>query len=92
MYQFSRQFMKFPELLKCWPPKPPWGGVCILIFWAVHEISRTFEFLTPKTPLGPPWGGVGQFFLGESQSHIYPNISTLPRICERDGGNEHIYF
>ena len=32
-YRFSRQFVKFPALLKCWPPNPPrdagppgWGG------------------------------------------------------------------
>ena len=41
MYQFSRQFMKCPQ------PFSGGGGVIVLIFWAVHDISRSFEFLTP---------------------------------------------
>ena len=60
-------------------PTHPWVGVgqhfFLLIFWAVRDISRTFDcFFDPlKSPLGPP-PGVGQIFLGANQSHIYPNM------------------
>ena len=60
LFRFSRQFMKFPGLLKCWPPTPPpprnptrnppgWGGsnTFVLLFWTVHDISWTFDLLTP---------------------------------------------
>ena len=53
MNQFSQQFMKFQELLKCGLLKLLPGGVgggvtFLLIFWAVHDISQSFvEFLTP---------------------------------------------
>ena len=55
-YRFSWQFMKFTGLLKFWPPTPPppleppgvgWVKTNLLIFWTVHDISRTFDFLTP---------------------------------------------
>ena len=54
-YRFSRQFMKFTGLLKFWPPTPPlepplrvgWVKTNVLIFWTVHDITRTFDFLTP---------------------------------------------
>ena len=29
------------------------------------------------------WGGVGQFFLGESQSHIYSNIYIYIYVCAK---------
>ena len=42
------------------------------IFRAVHDISRTFDFLTP---LKPPWDprvvGWVKFFLAENESHIW---------------------
>ena len=51
MNRFSQQFMTFPELLKCGPLKLPPGGLgvefCLLIFWALHDISQTFELFTP---------------------------------------------
>ena len=31
--------------------------------------------------MGPPWGGVGQFFLAENESHIYPNRTYVCQIC-----------
>ena len=56
-YRFSRQFMKFTGLLKFGPPTPPpprnpppgvgWVKTNVLIFWTVHDISQTFDFLTP---------------------------------------------
>ena len=64
-YYFSRQFMTFPGLLICWPPKIPTatpfgggGGVgvkkLLSIFSTVHEIYRTFEIWTPTPPLLEP--------------------------------------
>ena len=45
----------------------------LLIFWAVHDISRTFEFLTPQTPpLRPPWSG--SIFVGSNDSRINPHM------------------
>ena len=44
-------------------PSSEGGGVKknVSIFWAVHDISRTFYFCGhPKPPHGTPWGGVGQ--------------------------------
>ena len=34
----------------------------------------TFPGLLICLPRKTPWGGVGQFFLGEGQSHTYPNM------------------
>ena len=43
-----------------------------------------------KYPLNPPWCGVGQFFLGECQSRIYPHIRAKfghgPMIMSKIGG------
>ena len=37
------------------------GGIVLSIFSTVHEIYRTFEILTPKSPPpGTPWGGMGK--------------------------------
>ena len=58
-------------------PKTPVGGdegLNIFIFWAVRDISRTFEFLIPlKFPLG--WGGSN--FLGSNNTQIF----SLSRFC-----------
>ena len=71
----------FPDFcLKFCPLKPPTGGVGVkiflLIFWTVHDISRTFEFLTPKILHGTPWGGVGQMFLGSNDSQMNPHLGA----------------
>ena len=68
VYYFSLQFMTFPGLLIFWPPKIPTatpfgggGGIVLSIFSTVHEIYRTFEILTPKSPPpGTPQGGMGK--------------------------------
>ena len=96
--------MKFPALLKCliptpWDPPPHRGGVgqhfLLLIFWTVHDISRTCDFVPLKTPLELPWGGVGQFCLGESQSHIIPHLRTKfgcgPTVVSKKRGGTHTY-
>ena len=62
-YRFSRQFVKFPALFNFrppTPPPPPAGLIFLLIFWTVHDISRTFDFFTPplKFPLRPPYCSV----------------------------------
>ena len=68
--------MKFPELLKFLPLKlqPPRRGegrhFLLLIFWAVHGISRTFDPL--KSPLPGP--GVGQICLGSNDARINPHM------------------
>ena len=43
-------------------PNPRWGGgyIFVLLFSAVHDISRTFAFLTP---LNSHWGGKSIFFI-----------------------------
>ena len=52
-YRFSRQFMKCLRHLKFLPIKLPtpggvgWDFCLLLLFSAVHDISRTFDFLTP---------------------------------------------
>ena len=62
VYYFSLQFMTFPGLLIFWPPKIPTatpfggGGIVLSIFSTVHEIYRTFEILTPKSPRQEPPG------------------------------------
>ena len=63
VYYFSLQFMTFPGLLIFWPPKiptaAPFGGggrIVLSIFSTVHEIYRTFEMLTPKSPRPEPPG------------------------------------
>ena len=78
--RFSLQFVKFPALLKFWPLPPPPGppGVGwvnkLLIFWTVHDISRTFDFLTPvKFLLRPPLGG-GSIFFGRNHPQVYPHM------------------
>ena len=39
-------------------PRGVVGQNCLSICWRVHDISRTFDFLTPlKFPLRPPLGG-----------------------------------
>ena len=52
---FSRQFMRFPELLKFWWGVSWWKFFLsfLLIFWAVHDISQTF--LPTKIPPGVGW-------------------------------------
>ena len=70
VYYFSLQFMTFPGLLICWPPKiptaTPFGGggdFFLSMFSTVHEIYRTFEMLTPNSPPPPPGsprGGMGK--------------------------------
>ena len=48
MYRLSRQFMKFPGLLIFLPLNISTGFFLNFFFvWAVHDISRTFAFLTP---------------------------------------------
>ena len=74
--RFSRQFMKFTGLWKCWPPThppgTPRGGMgkkpILLIFWTVHDISRSFDPL--KFPLRPPLVGGGRFFYGFSRQFM----------------------
>ena len=47
--------MKFTGLFEILTPNPPpleppgvgWVKTNLLIFWTVHDISRTFDFLTP---------------------------------------------
>ena len=45
VYRFSRQFVKFPALLKFWPPQPPresgppgvgWVNICFIDFLDIH--------------------------------------------------------
>ena len=50
------------------PPPPPL--ICFIDLLSVHEISRTFEFFTTKTP--SPWwgGGVSNFFFLGSSWHF----------------------
>ena len=51
------------------------GGLIFLsIFWAVHDISRSFEFLSPKNLPGTPLGGVGKIVLGSNDSQINPHM------------------
>ena len=38
------------------------------------NVSHTRRSMTSHMMWYYPWGGVGQFFLGESQSSIYPNM------------------
>ena len=51
-YRFSRQYVKCLtfEIFTHKTPNPRWGGVgliFLLLFSAVHDISRTIYFLTP---------------------------------------------
>ena len=43
-----------------------------------------------NNPINPLWGGVGQFFLGESQSRIYPHMRAKfgrgPTVVSKGGG------
>ena len=43
-------------------------------------ISRTFEIFFD--PLKNPWGGVGQLFLAENESHIYPKVCQIWLLCD----------
>ena len=44
----------------------------LLISWAVHDISRTFEFLTPQNPPWHPLGSGGSIFF-RFESVPYPS-------------------
>ena len=75
---FSRQLMKFSDFYKFWPLKLSTsqvrsGGIKnVLLFSAVHDISRTFEMLTPlKFP--PPPGEAGTIFFSFEP---FTNLST----------------
>ena len=50
----------------------------------------TFPGLLIFLPRKTPWGGVGQFFLGEGQSHTYPNMCAKfgrgPTVVSEKGG------
>ena len=84
VYYFSLQFMTFPGLLIFWPPKIPTatpfgggGGIFLSIFSTVHEIYRTFEILTPKSPPpGTPRGGMGKnkFYWFSGQFMTFPGL------------------
>ena len=77
--------MKFPGLLKCWPPTPPRNppespgvGWVKHIFIAFLDSSWHFPDFWFFDPLKfqlrpPPWVG-GQFFLGMNHSQIYPHM------------------
>ena len=60
-------------------PTPEWGGV-EFFFWTVHDISRTFEFVTPYIPPWDPleWGGSN--VIGSNDSQINPHIERLPML------------
>ena len=83
MNLFSEQFPKFLELLKCRPlklPAPTPPVIFLLIFWAVHDISRLLNF----------WSS----FLAENESHIYPNVCQIwsrsdDRVVKRGYGETH---
>ena len=96
MYRFSRQFMKFPELLKFGPLtfQPPSGVLKFFFFGFLSSIWHfpDFWFVDPlRTPVGPSWGGVGQMYvLAENESHIYPNMCAKfgcgPTVVSKKGG------
>ena len=72
---FSRQFMRFPELSKCWhlklpPTHPPVG-------WGLKNVidfsGQFMKFPGPLNPPNSPWAG-SIFFSCEWLSYIYPNM------------------
>ena len=84
MNTFSRQFMRFPKLSKFWSLILTPGGVGVkhflLIFWAVHDIPRTFE-------TGVGW--VKFFFSWEWVSYLcecVPNLVGVRRSCRKKSG------
>ena len=60
-----------------------WGVKNESIFSAVHEISRTFEMLTPKTSPPPPPGGVGVDFLVLIFWAVHDISRTLEFVCSQ---------
>ena len=55
------------------PPRVGWVKKK-MIFWTVHEISRTFYFVNPlKFPLRPPLDG-GSIFLGRNHPQVYSHM------------------
>ena len=59
VYRFSRQFVKFPALFKCWPPNPPppgtldspgvgWVNICFIDFLDIHG-SHFFFYTSHAT-------------------------------------------
>ena len=62
-------------------PNPPGGGgKNVLIFSAVHDISRTFICWPPKIPTATPWGGKVDF-LG---SKTFPDLSECACIYKQN--------